>query len=96
LLEFFLAAQQNIFIVVAGFVSIVRCDFTCDRHLAQQQATQSIFHLKNTARSPTFRTKTNNYFSTMSFLDKMKKAGKSVVDAGAKTMLKVSQGHSQL
>ena len=25
----------------------------------------------------------------MSFLDKMKKAGKSVVDAGAKTMLKV-------
>ena len=26
----------------------------------------------------------------MSFLDKVKKAGKSVVDAGAKTMLKVS------
>ena len=25
----------------------------------------------------------------MSFMDKMKKAGKSVVDAGAKTMLKV-------
>jgi hypothetical protein len=44
--------------------------------------------------SISLRTKTNNYFATMSFLDKMKKAGKSVVDAGAKTMLKVSQGHS--
>lgn len=33
----------------------------------------------------------------MSFMDKMKKAGKSVVDAGAKQMLKVSEevsGHS--
>jgi len=29
------------------------------------------------------------YIVTMSFMDKMKKAGKSVVDAGAKTMLKV-------
>jgi len=27
----------------------------------------------------------------MSFLDKVKKAGKSVVDAGAKTMLKVGE-----
>jgi hypothetical protein len=34
--------------------------------------------------------KTNANFANMSFLDKMKKAGKSVVDAGAKTMLKVS------
>jgi hypothetical protein len=27
----------------------------------------------------------------MSFFDKMKKAGKAVVDSGAKTMLRVSQ-----
>jgi hypothetical protein len=33
----------------------------------------------------------NNSKLTMSFLDKMKKASKSVVDAGAKQMLKVSK-----
>jgi hypothetical protein len=33
---------------------------------------------------------TSHNTNTMSFFDKMKKASKSVVDAGAKTMLKVS------
>ena len=35
--------------------------------------------------------KADQITNKMSFLDKMKKAGKSVVDAGAKTMLKVSE-----
>jgi len=44
--------------------------------------------------SPSFfvsskRTNSTKIATTMSWMDKMKKAGKSVVDAGAKTMLKV-------